>query len=154
MIHGREDSPVERPPRLHHIGFVAADGERTRRVMADLGLEVIGPGQPDPVQRVEATFVDLTGDRSVFLEILEPIDDDSPISRLAAQGGGLHHICLEVDDIRAACRDLETRGFRKITGPVDCLGFDRTFPPAREGRTRIAFWLPPIRLLVELVQRP
>lgn len=141
-------------PRLHHIGFVAADGRQAAGVMASLGLEPIGPGQEDPIQKVKATFVDLTGDERIYLEILEPTAEDSPVTRLAEKGGGLHHLCFEVDDIQAACRELESQGYKRITGPVDCSGFDQTFPRAGCGKSRIAFWLLPIKLLIELVQRP
>lgn len=148
---------AERPvpgPRLHHIGFVAADGGRTVEVMAGLGLKAVGSGRVDPVQKVRATFVDLTGEEEIFLEILEPTAEDSPVTRLADKGGGLHHLCFEVGDIEAVCRSMEEQGFRWLTGPVDCSGFDRSFPRSNPGRTRIAFWLLPVKLLIELVERP
>lgn len=38
------------------------------------------------------------------IELLEPLGDASPIAKFLAKNpsGGLHHICLEVDNIRAS----------------------------------------------------
>jgi methylmalonyl-CoA epimerase len=49
------------------------------------------------------------------IELLEPINTDSGIARyLAKRGEGLHHICLEVDDIRQTLADLKARGIQLI----------------------------------------
>ncbi|MER3430871.1 MAG: methylmalonyl-CoA epimerase [Blastocatellia bacterium] len=49
------------------------------------------------------------------IELLEPTSSDSPISKfLEKRGGGLHHVAIEVDDIRAALDRLRSEGFRLI----------------------------------------
>lgn len=41
------------------------------------------------------------------IELLEPLDENSPISKfLEKRGEGIHHICIEVDDIGAALEHL------------------------------------------------
>lgn len=45
------------------------------------------------------------------IELVQPTTDDTGIARyLAQRGEGMHHICLEVDDIRAAMAEMATQG--------------------------------------------
>ena len=49
------------------------------------------------------------------IELLEPVDDNSPISKfLDKRGEGIHHICFLVDDIEAVLDRLKERGVRLI----------------------------------------
>ena len=49
------------------------------------------------------------------IELLEPTADDSPISKfLEKRGGGIHHVAVEVDDIRAALADMRSKGTQLI----------------------------------------
>jgi methylmalonyl-CoA epimerase len=49
------------------------------------------------------------------LELLEPVSEDSPISKfLEKRGGGIHHIAVHVDDIEASLAQLKARGVRLI----------------------------------------
>jgi methylmalonyl-CoA epimerase len=49
------------------------------------------------------------------IELLEPINRDSGIARyLAKRGEGLHHICLEVDDITGMLVQLKEKGVQLI----------------------------------------
>lgn len=49
------------------------------------------------------------------VELLEPTSDDSPISKfLKKRGGGIHHIAVEVEDIRASLARLKAQGMQLI----------------------------------------
>lgn len=49
------------------------------------------------------------------IELLEPTSEDSPISKfLEKRGGGIHHIAIEVEDIKASLTKLKTEGMRLI----------------------------------------
>ncbi|KXK02212.1 MAG: methylmalonyl-CoA epimerase [Acidobacteria bacterium OLB17] len=49
------------------------------------------------------------------IELLEPTGDDSPISKfLEIRGGGIHHIAIQVSDIREALARLKAQGLRLI----------------------------------------
>jgi methylmalonyl-CoA/ethylmalonyl-CoA epimerase len=52
------------------------------------------------------------------IELLEPLGEASPIARFLARspGGGLHHLCYEVEDIRAARDRLVAKGARVLGG--------------------------------------
>jgi methylmalonyl-CoA/ethylmalonyl-CoA epimerase len=97
--------------KIDHIGIAVESIDDSLEVYRALGLsethrEVVAS------QRVRAAFLPV-GESSI--ELLEPTSEDSPIARfLAKRGGGVHHICLAVDDIDAALRDLAARGFRLL----------------------------------------
>jgi methylmalonyl-CoA epimerase len=49
------------------------------------------------------------------IELLEAIDETSPVAKfIAKRGEGIHHICLEVEDIEAKLRELKAAGVRLI----------------------------------------
>jgi methylmalonyl-CoA/ethylmalonyl-CoA epimerase len=55
------------------------------------------------------------------LELLEPTSPDGPIGKaLATRGPGIHHLCLEVTDVRAALARLKAAGVRLVNEePID-----------------------------------
>ena len=56
-------------------------------------------------------FVDLPNSK---IELLHPLGEDSPIAAFLERNpsGGMHHVCLEVDDILAARDRLVDNGAR------------------------------------------
>jgi methylmalonyl-CoA epimerase len=108
---------------------------------------------PDPVQKVSASFVNACQSRDVHIEILEPTGEDSPITNfLKKQGGGLHHLCFEVDDIQEASSHLAEKGFRMVSSPVECAAYDINLKRQCSSTSKIAFFLSNNRLLVELIE--
>lgn len=64
-----------------------------------------------PSEGVKIAFLPLGGASGSEIELLEPLNPDSGVGRfLAKRGGGLHHICLEVDDIDRAFEELRGQG--------------------------------------------
>jgi methylmalonyl-CoA/ethylmalonyl-CoA epimerase len=140
--------------RLNHIGVVVQDVLEIAEVLRTLGLKPLTKPEPDPVQKVTACFMGKEGPDEVHIELLEPTEDRSPIAKfLRKKGGGLHHLCFEVDDIHAATRDLEQKGFKVVSEPVECIGYDRSFNLGKECSTRIAFLMTSNKLLIELLQK-
>ena len=70
---------------------------------------------------VTVVFID-TGNSKI--ELLEPIDDTSPIAAFLAKNpqGGMHHICFDVDDIYAARDRLVAEGARILGSPEPKIG--------------------------------
>ena len=97
---------------LDHVGIAVGDLGTSLAFYRDvLGLEVEAPEEV-PSQRVRAHFIPV-GEST--LELLEATADDSPIAKFVAKRGpGLHHVCLRVDDIKAALAELKSRGVRLI----------------------------------------
>ncbi len=70
---------------------------------------------------VTVVFID-TGNSKI--ELLEPIDDSSPIAAFLAKNpqGGMHHICFDVDDIYASRDRLVAEGARILGSPEPKIG--------------------------------
>ena len=122
--------------------------------MGALGFLTATEIESDPIQQVSACFVAAGGEKDVYIELLEPDHGSSPISSfLEKGGGGLHHLCFEVDDIDAVAKTMVKEGFRMVCAPVECVGYDRAFERTCFQATRIAFFLVSDGLLIELLQQ-
>jgi len=140
--------------RLDHIGFVTKDIELLSGVFKALGLKEISRPTENPSQKVSASFVNVGEKEDVYVEILEPTRSDSPISKfLEKQGGGLHHLCFEVDDIEKKSKELTEKGFKMIVPPEDCGAYDENLQRNCSGITRIAFFIAADRFLIELIEK-
>jgi len=140
--------------RLDHIGLVTKNIEELAYVFRTLGLEEITESIENPRQKVSASFVNVGGNKDVYVEILEPTRNDSPITKfLEKQGGGLHHLCFEVDDIHKKSRELIEKGFKMIVSPEDCEAYDENLGRDCNGVTKIAFFIVSDKLLVELIEK-
>lgn len=140
--------------RLNHIGLVVRDVDEVGQLFRTLGIASLTRPEPDPIQKVTARFFASGGAQEVHIELLEPTDNTSPVANfLAKKGGGLHHLCFEVDDIDSAARELEAQGYKIVSTPVECIGYDKSFALGENTPTRIAFLMTSSRLLVELLQK-
>jgi methylmalonyl-CoA epimerase len=114
---------VSDPPVLDHIGVAVESIESGLTIYRALGIEVEGVEEVAD-QGVRVAFLPVG---EVRVELLEPIDDGSPIARhLERRGPGLHHVCLRVSDIREAMARLREKGHRLLSeepqrGAHDCL---------------------------------
>jgi len=98
--------------KIDHIGIVVQDIEAALKVYRDaLGLE-LAQVEFVPEQAVKIAFLP-TGESEI--ELVQPTTDDSGIARyLAKRGEGVHHICLEVDDIEATLAQMAAQGMKLI----------------------------------------
>ena len=97
--------------RLNHVALAVPDlAEATRRYREQLGARISEP-QDLPEHGVTVVFVELPNAR---IELLAPLGEASPIAAFLARNpdGGMHHLCYEVDDIRAARDRLRAAGAR------------------------------------------
>ena len=94
--------------KLDHIGIAVHDIQEALQVyQAALGLQLQEIVEV-PDQKVEVAFLPV-GETN--LELVQPTADDTGIARfLESRGEGIHHICLEVDDIEAALERLKAHG--------------------------------------------
>jgi methylmalonyl-CoA/ethylmalonyl-CoA epimerase len=98
--------------KINHIAVVVADIEQSLSFWRDaLGLE-LDHVEDVPSQKAIVAFLPV-GDSEV--ELVKPTVDDSGLAKfLAERGGGMHHLCVEVDDIAAKLDELKARGVRLI----------------------------------------
>jgi methylmalonyl-CoA/ethylmalonyl-CoA epimerase len=106
--------------RFHHIGVVVPNITNSLNE-----LKQFIPFQETSIptligsQKVNVCFLNMgTG----FLELIEPADDDSPVSTFASKKGGFHHICFEVENIHSAISEMKDNGAKIIVEPV--IGFE------------------------------
>ena len=106
--------------KLHHIGIVVKNiqgslGELTKFLNFESTTVPTLVGS----QKVNVCFLKTN---NVFIELIEPTDENSPISAFTANGGGFHHLCFEVDDIQKEIENMVKNGGRLIVEPIK--GFD------------------------------
>ena len=129
--------------KIDHIAIVVHNIEEALQVYeGTLGRE-LAEVEEVPEQAVRIAFLPV-GESE--LELVEPLSTDSGVAKfLEKRGEGLHHICLEVDDIEAALQDLAAQGIRLI---------DKQ--PRRGAHGRVAFLHPKSAhgVLIELIEKP
>lgn len=99
--------------RLNHVAIAVNDLERSTALYRDTLGARVSPPLPQPEHGVTVVFVELPNTK---IELLEPLGDNSPIAKFLEKNndGGMHHVCYEVDDIRAARDRLKQRGARVL----------------------------------------
>jgi methylmalonyl-CoA/ethylmalonyl-CoA epimerase len=129
---------------LDHVAIVVRDLDAAIRLYRDtLGLE-LSEVEEVPEQQVRTAIF---GEGMGRVELICPTTKDSGVARyLEKRGEGLHHICLEVEDLEAALSAL-----RKAGAPL----IDET-PKPGAGGARVAFVHPKGThgVLTELRQGP
>ena len=100
--------------RLDHVAVVVRDTESALAFYSGrLGLSVASSEEIDS-PHVRLTYLD-TG--NAYLQLVEPLDEQSPIARwLDEHGEGLHHICFGVDDVGQAVAALSDPGSEVVLG--------------------------------------
>lgn len=98
--------------RIDHVAIAVQGLESTVRFFADtLGL-AFSHISDEPEQQARVAFFPV-GDSEV--ELVEPTSDESGLAKwLAKRGEGLHHLCLEVDDLDAVLARLHEQGVQLI----------------------------------------
>lgn len=99
--------------RLNHVAIAVPNLEAASKLYREaLGAEITAP-VPEPDHGVTVVFVNLPNTK---IEFLEPLGEDSPINAFLERnpGGGIHHVCYEVEDIRAARDKLVAAGARVL----------------------------------------
>ncbi len=96
--------------KIDHLGIAVPDLEEAVRTYAALGFAVEARHDV-PSEKVRTAFLPV-GDAHV--ELLEPTDPSSPIARFLETRKGLHHVCVQVDDIEGALRELRARGVQVL----------------------------------------
>ena len=128
--------------RIDHIAVVVVNLASALAVYRDALGMALDRVETIPEQDVKIGFLP-SGDTEI--ELLEPLSADSGIGRyLARRGEGLHHICLEVEDLAATLAELKAGGAQLI---------DET--PRRGAHGQIAFIHPKGAhgVLIELLER-
>ena len=102
--------------KLHHIGIVVKNIQKSLGELNQyLNFESISVPSLVGSQKVNICFLKTN---NVFLELIEPAQEDSPISNFVKTGGGFHHLCFEVDDIHLELEKMKKNGARVVVDVV------------------------------------
>ena len=106
--------------KLHHIGIVVKNIQESLGELTQY-LDFESTTVPSLVgsQKVNICFLKTN---NVFLELIEPAEENTPISNFIKKGGGFHHLCFEVDDIHLELEKMKKNGARVIVDVVN--GFE------------------------------
>ncbi|HDJ50986.1 MAG TPA: methylmalonyl-CoA epimerase [Thermoprotei archaeon] len=98
-----------RVKRINHIAIAVENlDDAVDTFKQILGIE---PGEIKEVsdQKVRVAMFDVGG---VYVELIEPTSEDSPIYKFVKEkGGGLHHIAFSVSSLNDVIQKLEEKGF-------------------------------------------
>ena len=135
-------SLIER--RFHHVGYVVASiAEAAPQFQESLGLEWNGEIIHDPLQIVRVSFLPSILPDQTTIELVEPAGPRSPVNKFLEAGGGLHHVCYEVNDLAAQIEASKTAGDTMVRPPMPAKAF---------GGRKIAWFVTPYKLLIEYLQ--
>jgi len=99
--------------RLNHVAIAVPNLTEAVTLYKDiLGATVSNP-VPQKEHGVTTVFVDLGNSK---IELIHPFGENSPIASFLEKkpGGGIHHICLEVDNVTEAVKELQQKGIKVI----------------------------------------
>jgi methylmalonyl-CoA/ethylmalonyl-CoA epimerase len=141
----REAFVSERPASFHHVGYVVASITAVAKSFAaSLGLHWDENIIHDPLQEARVTFMRCGGPDAPAMELVEPAGDASHLHKFVAKGGGLHHVCYEVDSLEAKLEQSRAAGCLVVKNPLPAIAF---------GGRRIAWVYTRQKLLVEYLER-
>jgi methylmalonyl-CoA epimerase len=129
--------------RISHLGLAVRDLDEAIRLYQDVfGLTVEHRWVAEADRMEAASF--RVGE--VEIELMQPLDEDSPVGKfIARRGEGIHHVAYKVDDVAEALRRAREAGLETV---------DEEPREGGDGRTRIGFLHPrgTLGVLTELEQ--
>lgn len=98
--------------KVNHVAIAVSDLDAALGFWRDaLGLP-LDHVEDVPSQKATVAFLPV-GDTEV--ELVKPTAEDTGVAKfIAERGGGMHHLCFEVDDIEGMLRTLKEKGVRLI----------------------------------------
>ena len=111
-----KSSTSKQTMKLHHVGIVVSNIETSIKELSKImSFDEIRNKEFVRSQKVNVCFLQIDG---IFLELIDPATDDSPVSNFIKSGGGIHHLCFEVKNIYEKIEELKKAGATVIVKPV------------------------------------
>lgn len=98
--------------RIDHIAVVVPEIQAALQFWQDaLGID-LSHLEDLPVEKSKVAFLPTGGSE---IELVEPTTTDSGLARyMEKRGPGIHHVCLEVDDLEGMLAQLKEKGVQLI----------------------------------------
>ena len=98
---------------MNHVAIAVPDLQKSADFYRDVLGAKVSETVPLPEHGVSTVFVELDNTK---IELLHPLGEKSPIQGFLDKkpDGGMHHICLEVDDIEAAVKSVREKNVRTL----------------------------------------
>ena len=98
--------------KINHVAIAVPNIEESLPFWQEaLGVEMTHT-EDVPTQKSRVGFLPIGGSE---VELVQPTADDTGVARfIEKKGPGLHHICLEVDDIESMIEQLLAKGVQMI----------------------------------------
>lgn len=131
--------------RLHHVGFVVPSIlDEIANLAESIGAYWDETVCHDPLQKATVAFLRTSSSEDALIELIEPVAEGSPVVQFLHKGGGLHHLCYEVEDLGAHLKAARLKGAVVVRRPL---------PAAAFGNRRISWVLTRQKLLLEYLER-
>ena len=129
--------------KFHHIGVAVKDLDATASVYEKGGYKR-SSSIFDPIQNVNICWLTKEGEPTV--ELLAPVDEESPVNNtLEKVGVSPYHCCYVVDSLEYACSELRKQKYIKVSKPAEAVAFCGS---------RVCFLFNKNVGLIELVESP
>ena len=94
--------------KLNHIAIVVPDVQKAKQIYENNFNASVSEPKSYAEHGVTVVFVELENTK---IELMEPYGNDSPIKKFLEKNpnGGMHHICIEVDDINKSQEYLKNK---------------------------------------------
>jgi methylmalonyl-CoA/ethylmalonyl-CoA epimerase len=102
--------------RIDHVGIACTSLDAAiERYEGVFGLKVVSR-ETNSEQGVREAMLVVSGEPSAsYVQLLEPLADDTPVGKfLAKRGEGVHHVGYAVEDVTAALETIGDRGVRLV----------------------------------------
>ncbi|MBT3315695.1 MAG: methylmalonyl-CoA epimerase [Anaerolineae bacterium] len=98
--------------KINHIAVAVSDIDKSLSFWRDaLGLE-LAELRDVPAESAQIAFLPVGGTE---VELVRPTTDDSGLAKyIEKHGEGMHHLCLETDDVDAMMAQLKEKGIQLI----------------------------------------
>jgi methylmalonyl-CoA/ethylmalonyl-CoA epimerase len=129
---------------LHHVGFVVASiAAAAPQFAAMLDSDWDGEIILDPLQAARVSFLQSKVASNPLFELVEPAGKDSRVGKFLERGGGLHHLCYQVEDLDKQLQLSRETGALIVRQPAPAVAF---------GGRRIAWVFSKTKLLIEYLE--
>ena len=98
---------------LSHVSLAVPSLEAAAKRLKEIYGLAVSAAKVNEEQGVRLAYVELGNAR---IELMEPLTPGSPVSKFLAKhpAGGIHHFCLNVDDVDATAAEISAKGARVL----------------------------------------